>query len=82
MPSAGKMSVSKDRRYDFWDNEEYFVAGKPYASLRKKSMRTEGEMPLCLILIENEDLNSNQQARTSVRLPLQPKKVLLREFRR
>jgi hypothetical protein len=36
MPSAGKMSVSKDRRYDFWDSEEYFVAGKPYASLRKK----------------------------------------------
>jgi hypothetical protein len=41
-----------------------------------KRMRTEGEMPLCLILIEDEDSNSGRQARTSVRLPLQPKRVL------
>jgi hypothetical protein len=35
-------------------------------------------MPLCLILIEDEDSNSGRQARTSVRLPLQPERVLTR----
>jgi hypothetical protein len=41
-----------------------------------KSMRTEGETLLCLILLGDEDSNSGRQARTSVRLPLQPERVL------
>jgi hypothetical protein len=39
-------------------------------------MKTEEEMLLYLILIEDKDSNSGQQACTSVRLPLQPKRIL------